>query len=280
MESEALAQAYQFMIEDRYSRVMHGPQIEGYHAYDRCEDDDSVEFKVPFIDRQIRSDLRELINCQNRWVGELGKWSAWTRVLPAYGPEEQWDLRIEFVDSVARGCMLEPSAMRDRVLRALNFALHHASMSVNTDYLDFLGSDRADRELLSAGKALRSRYLSRDRQTKQASDFVQRWPEAESVLNLLECVDDDAYRQDSMDYRNASSHSIAPHFERGIVPYVVRSVNLRPGVSYGFGDRPPLRHIEAFSANRLQLAAMRGVLVAYESLLLRIFERVGERRRQ
>jgi len=280
MESEALVQAYQFMIDVRRSHATHGPEIVGYHPYELCNDGGTVNFNVPFVERQIRSDLREIINCQNRWVTDLHKWRAWNRVLPEYGPEEQWDLRIEFADSVARGCMLEPSAMRDRALRALNFALHHASLTVDAGYRDVLDGDAQARRHLEAGKASHAKYLSRREQVNQVREFAQRWPQAGPVLDLLERVDDDAYRQASMDYRSASSHSIAPHFEMGVVPCVIRSATLPSGVSYGFGERPPLRHVEAFAANRLQLAAMRNALMAYESLLCTVFESVGNRRLQ
>lgn len=298
MNAEDFTNAFRKFVNLRYSAVFDGPTIMSLQDYDLCDQVADCQFRVSWIGMQVASDLRELINCQNRWVGELSKWQTWMSVLPDYDEEAKWDLRIEFVDGIARACMLEPSAMRDRVLRAFHFTLHHANLTVVQGYKDELPEDgNARKKLRSDKNAQRVKHRPRNDWTEKVSDLANPWDSSGAVLTAMEALDSEQYREASMDYRNASSHSIAPHFEVGVVPYVSRSIEFaskqapredgrvdfvedrtRHVVRYGFGERCPLSFADAFSENLQQLAAMRRVMAAYQDFLLDMLKRVSDPR--
>jgi hypothetical protein len=275
MNANELALAYEKQLELRFQPrckehfILPDPLT--LHGYEKCEMKlQGASFAIPMIDSQVCSDLLELVNSHNNWVGQLCKWRAWIQVMAEYESERQWDLRIEFVDPIARSCMFEPSAMRDRLLRALVFVLHHKILTCRAGYADVL---LGDKQSLKKGE-LKVIYLSRNEMMKQSFQLSEGNAVAFEVLKLLDALDSDAYREATQDYRNACSHSIAPHFEQGVVQYVSRYVYPGPRVSYGFGERAALSHTVAFHDNRKQLLVLKNALVKFELLLSEIFAEV------
>ncbi|WP_422844006.1 hypothetical protein [Acidovorax sp. M2(2025)] len=247
------------------------------------------------VNMQVIHDLQSLINCFNAWVTEMRKWQAWLPILDDYDTDERWDLRIEFVDPIAHRCMLEPSAMRDRFSSALYFLLHHANLSTETGYRDELEADRSEIAALKNGKS-KPRYLLRSRLNEEITKLSFRggWRTADSVIEKLQLLDDETLRMETLNYRNAASHSIAPRFEMGVIPFVKRQYKPADSyafrgdgasaepvgqngfvLSYAYGDHDPLQHAPTFRLMRTQLKITRDTLCAYEALLLEVFERIN-----
>ena len=295
MNQKFLLEAYERHLATRRSGNHPGPEILRLFPYDLCEGEElDTAYNVPFVDLQIKNDLRSLINCLNRWVTEARKWQAWIPVLDEYDETDRWDLRIEFVDPIAHQCLLEPSAMRDRLLRALHFLLHHGNMSVNPEYKDVFQADVRTKKMLGRGDAVISeRHMSRREFEEDISRLSHGWDAAHSVIEKLKKLDDESVREVTLDFRNAASHSIAPQFEFGINPYVTRGIryaqiaeNHSDGtvtwnddkthtvVSYGFGERDPLQRRQTFQVIRDQVKHAQDAIVLYEALLREVVGRI------
>lgn len=295
MPQKFLLKAYERQVEARYSTHHHGPEILRYHPYDLCKGEElDVGFRVPNANLQVEDDFRSLVNCLNCWITEMLKWQAWIPILDSYDEDDRWQLRIEFVDPIAYRCLLEPSAMRDRFLRAMHFLLHHANMSVNPEYKDVLKADAQSKKALDRGDAVScERHMSRREFEAEISVLNKGWSSAESVIERLKKIDGASVREATLDFRNNASHSIAPEFELGIAPCVVRRIKYaqtmehqgngtvtwnddktRTVVSYGFGHRDPLQHQQTFQAVRAQVKRTRDALEAYGALLKEVVGRI------
>ena len=292
MHQEFLLTAYQRHLMARDSTDPCGPSILRYHPYKLCDEEGlAPHFKTPMVNMQVIHDLQSLINCFNAWVTEMRKWQAWLPILDDYDTDQRWDLRIEFVDPIAHRCMLEPSAMRDRFSSALYFLLHHANLSTETGYRDELEADRSEKAALKNGKST-PRYLQRSRLDEEITKLSFRggWRTADSVIEKLQLLDDETLRTETLNYRNAASHSIAPRFEMGVIPYVKRQFKFAESrvprsdgtiarqedktkivLSYSFGEHEPLQHVQTFQVIRMQVKRARDALHAYEALLLDVF---------
>ena len=295
MHQKFLLEAYERHLGTRWSPRHPGPEILCLYPYDLCEDEKlDAAFSVPFVDLQIKNDLQSLINCLNSWVTEMRKWQAWMPILDDYDEEARWDLRIEFVDPIAHRCLLEPSAMRDRFLRAIHFLLHHANLSVSSDFKDELKTDARTKRAFKRGDAITSsRHVSRREFEEEISLLSHGWESAHSVIGKLKELDGESVREATLDFRNAASHSIAPNFERGVALYVTRQIKYaktiehqsngtvkwnddktRTVASYGFGERAPLQHQQTFQVIRAQVKLARDGLGAYEALLKEVVGRI------
>ena len=301
MHQEFLLNAYQRHLAARDLADPCGPSILRYHPYKLCDSEGiAPNFRIPMVDMQVIQDLQSLINCFNAWVTEMRKWQAWLPILDDFDTAERWDLRIEFVDPIAHRCMLEPSAMRDRFSSALYFLLHHANLSTGTGYRDELEADRSE---IAALKNVNSkpRYLQRSRLDEEITKLSVRcsWKTADSVIEKLQLLDDETLRKETLNYRNAASHSIAPRFEMGVIPYVKRQFKFsesrvprgdgtiamqedktRIVLSYGFGEHEPLQHVQTIQVIRMQVKRARDTLHAYETLLLEVFESIQAKEKE
>lgn len=299
MHQEFLLSAYQRHLEIRDREDPCGPSVLRYHPYKLCDTEGiAPRFRVELVDMQVIHDLQALINCFNAWVKEMRKWKAWIPILDDYNDTQRWDLRFEFVDPIAHRCMLEPCAMRDRISNALYFLLHHANLSTASGYPDELATDQFEQDALRKGR-VKPQYLPRSKLDKQLDKLSVKghWNTAHAVIEKLELLDNETLREATLNYRNAASHSIAPRFEMGVIPYVKRQYKLagsripqadgatpkREGqtgfvLSYGFGEHDPLQHAPTFRLIRAQLKLARDTLCAYEALLLEVFERINAKR--
>ena len=188
--------------------------------------------------------------------------------------------------------------MRDRISNALYFLLHHANLSTASGYPDELATDQFEQDALRKGR-VKPQYLPRSKLDKQLDKLSVKghWNTAHAVIEKLELLDNETLREATLNYRNAASHSIAPRFEMGVIPYVKRQYKLagsripqadgatpkREGqtgfvLSYGFGEHDPLQHAPTFRLIRAQLKLARDTLCAYEALLLEVFERINAKR--
>lgn len=267
------------------------------YPYAACSVHRGSEFRVPLIWNQVESDLRCLINSFNAWLGRLRAWQAWNQVLLNYGEQDQWSLRIEFLEDVAFFSMMQPSGFVDRSLEALTTIFHHANLTQKPGLRDELPSDKKVYKRI--GKAHPTPYdffESRGEVRKHLQVLSEGWGSALVLLEQLDLLNNADYQTKTMDFRNRASHSFAPHLDMGVVPTVNRTPGFaskrirRPdgfydyvedrstrSISYGYGELPPLSSSEALLENTKQLQIARTVLAAYEALLDEVDERLSFR---
>lgn len=297
MHRAFLSSTYQQYLLARNSKSSIGPNILSYLSYDLCDEQESaINFEIPLVGLQVIHDLRSLLNCMNAWITEMHKWEAWLRIIDDYSEDERWELRLEFVDPIAHRCLLEPSAMCDRILSALYFLLHHAKLSLDSSYKDELATDAAAKKALRAGKE-HTRYMQRRELGEEIDHLSESWKTAQAVCEKTKLLDSETLREATLNYRNAASHSIAPNFEFGVLPYVKRQLRFaefmtpnddgtvtfkkdrsRTAISYGFGEHSPLQHLETFQLIRMQVKLAKDAMRAYETLLREVIARIRAKR--
>ncbi len=247
-----------------------------------------LPFDFPFIEgrqwhllaqEMIACDLRELTNLLNHWQSALHRWHAWNDVLSGLKDESAWDLRHEFLESLAHDCLLRPSSVRDALVAVATAALHQVRLSLPGQYRDYLEGDPVKPDD-------KPKHLSRRRKEEQLARLASVWPEASAFLAALAVLDSKAYRSATSDYRNLTSHAIGPRLGLGHTRTVTRTVGqatkteeqgdgtvrevLIPGkmaVWYGYGGTPPLNLDEARLKNLEQFAAARASYGEYLRLL-------------
>jgi len=267
------------------------------YSYAACDAHRGSEFRVPLIWNQVESDLRCLINNFNAWLGRLRAWQAWNQVLLHYGEQDQWSLRIEFLEGVAFFCMMQPSGFVDRSLEALTTVFHHANLTQKPGYRDELPTDKKVYKRIDRGHPTPYDFFeSRGEIRRHIQDSSEGWSSALVLLEQLDSLNDADYQTKTMDFRNRASHSFAPRLDLGIIPTVTRRPGFaskmvqrpdgrydtvedrsRRSVSYGYGELPPLSSSETFAENAKQLQIARKLLAAYEALLDEVDERLSFR---
>jgi hypothetical protein len=227
----------------------------------------------------VSDELRELTNILNHWHGSLVRWQAWNTVIRDYGQDDAWNLRREFLEGLAHHCLLNPSSARDTFTFVATNSMHQVRLASGTGYGDFLEGDP-----IAHGK--KPRNLTRAQKERRLQGILAPWPEGESFMAALQSIDDTQYRKVTSDYRNRSSHAIAPRLGLGLTRAVVRSVipatrmkkqsdgRFRPipipgkmSVSYGFGGTPPLDLEDARTANLDQYSRARTCYERYRHVL-------------
>lgn len=235
----------------------------------------------------VTEDLRELLNLLNHWAMLLFSWSVWIDVLSQIEDDnDRWTLRLQTVDPIAFYCVYQPAATRDRFISVATSALHQGNLRSNiSGYTDVLRADA-----LSPGQFLRSRE-----QRVQLAALGTHWASFGDFRIALERLNSRAYVKTTLNFRNCSSHSIAPKFEEGETNFVTRSIRplqqlveqpdgssrleehpTRKIVSYGFGGPPPIRYSDVIEANRIEYQLAIGTLSAYQRLLEEIVVRIGQ----
>lgn len=233
-----------------------------------------------FAELLVGGELSELTNTLNAWWGALRRWFAWMEVLDGFPEEDAWSLQWEFVESIAFQCMFYPSATRDRFTFVATNALHQVRMALDSAYLDRLDSDP------KPGKEDKPRFLSRGQSEEQLERIAAPLAGSAAFVAALKSLDEDDYLRMTRNFRNLSSHAIAPRLNIGITRMVVRTVvpattmvrqqngsfNDEPvpgkqAVSYGFGGTPPLPMQDVFAANLAEFANARACFAAYVHVL-------------
>ena len=227
----------------------------------------------------VVSELREITNRLNHWHTSLHQWQAWNTVIQAYGENDAWDLRSEFLDSVAHQCLLTPFSIRDTFTFVATNSMHQVRMSACTNYPDHLEGDPKK-------PSDKPKNLSRSQKEKRLADIISIWSEGHVFMTLLKQIDDQDYRKSTSDYRNQNSHSIGPRLAIGQTQHVVRCVQQatemsrqedgtyihkplpdKMCVSYGFGATEPLDMESARAANLEQYRLARTCYTKYRELL-------------
>ena len=209
----------------------------------------------------------------------MQKWQAWNDVIENYGRHDAWELRREFLEALAHYCLLQPSAIRDTFTFVATNSMHQVRLASERGYQDYLeGDPKTSKD--------KPKYLTRRQKEKRLGNLISQWSESSEFAASLHRIDDRAYRRETFNYRNLSSHSIGPGLGIGITRAVVRSVeqatqmtkqpdgtyNLTPipgklSVTYGFGGTPPLDMKKACAANLEQYRRARECYGNYRKLL-------------
>lgn len=86
----------------------------------------------------VKDELRELTNIMNHWQGSLQKWRIWNNVIEKYNSNDAWELRLEFLESLAHHCLLQPSAVRDTFTFVATNSMHQIRLASEKGYQDYL----------------------------------------------------------------------------------------------------------------------------------------------
>lgn len=224
----------------------------------------------------IVDDLRELTNRIHAWHQNLIRWEAWERVKPRTEEFNQYDVQREFSETIMYFCLSMPSAFRDALVFVGTRALHQLRLNLEADYPDSLVGDPTPSDP-------KPRPLNRRQKETRLKNLANSIPNSGDFIRSVHLLDDQEYRDATLDYRNLNNHAIGPRISLGHVGFVSRSVveadELEeqpdgtcllvkvPGKfvpSYGFGGLPPLDSVATREKN---LEQYRRARVAYVQLL-------------
>lgn len=227
----------------------------------------------------VGCDLRELTNLINDWKQLLVRWQVWNSVISEFEADSAYELRTEFLNSIAHECLLKPSAIRDTLTSVATNALHQVRLSTEPDYRDFLEGDPIPPKMTK-------KHLTRGKKENRLKSICSAWDESSEFLDRLMDINTSEYARTTADYRNLHSHTIGPRLSVGYTRTVVRTVGLstnmelqpngtyqvvedpnKASVSYGFGGTPPLDLEKARVANLGQFSKARRAYVSYRTLL-------------
>ena len=227
----------------------------------------------------VACDLQELTNLVNHWHCSLRRWHAWNIVNAKHDEDFAWEIRREFLEASVHECLLRPSSLRDTFTSVATNALHQVRLSLGSNYPDFLEGDPC-----KPGE--KPSLLSRKKKELRLSRITSVWVEAKDFLGALQKLDDTAYRHNTSDYRNLTSHTIGPRLGVGHTRTVTRTVEQAtslerqqdgtfadipiPGkmpVGYDYGGTSPLDLNETRLVNLSRFAAAQLCYKGYRRLL-------------
>jgi hypothetical protein len=246
--------------------------------YDLANDIKEYKFNIPMMSLSIANDLSELINQLHSWHDNLVCWTIWNEVLKLFSGTEEWSIRHQYVEVIAYYCMLQPSATRERFGTIATTFLHHANLTLVTDYKDQLDQDQHG-------------YLSRRKRDTQLNRIGKSHQSFEKFHNNLKRLDDKSFNQNSYNFRDLASHGIAPRFEQGETSLVKRSFiawedlveqpdgsylpvkhPTKKSVSYGIGGSQPLSFKDAYEACWQEYLKATQLLHSYQGLIKEILK--------
>lgn len=227
----------------------------------------------------VGCDLRELTNLINGWKQLLIRWEVWNSVIAEFDESSAYELRAEYLNSIAHECLLKPSAIRDTLTSVATNAFHQVRLSTESNYEDSLKGDPIPPKM-------KKKHLTRRQKENRLADICSAWERSGEFLDRLALLNTPEYVQATADYRNLHSHTIGPRLGVGYTRTVTRSVGLsthmerqpngtfeavedpnKASVSYGFGGTPPLNLEKARAANLEQFYVARGAYASYRGLL-------------
>ncbi|PKO30605.1 MAG: hypothetical protein CVU34_18915 [Betaproteobacteria bacterium HGW-Betaproteobacteria-7] len=283
-------------MDSSYRTLLQG----AYERYLDCLDEQPDEAPLPYDfaflknrkwyllgEELISSDLNELTNLLNRWQFALVSWDSWNKVLAAYDEDNAWQIRYEFLDTLAHECLLRPSALRDTLTSVGTKAFHQAKLSIDSTYRDHLPDD-------PISPSDRPKHPKRQQKESHLHTLAKTWAGGDRLLAAIRTLDNQSYKDATADYRNRVNHTIGPRLGVGETCLVTRSVQqakrlekqpdgrflLQPvpnkmSVDYGFGGTPPLDLVAAYQANLAQYRLARDCYALYSALLRRIVETIA-----
>lgn len=198
----------------------------------------------------VGSNLTESANGINEFHSRIDQLDAWARVIAEMDYEDAWDTTHFLVSPIAHFCLLQPYALKERLVHAATQIIHQGNIKCFNDYQDNLPTDPVD---LSKPKW----PSGREKFNALLKISKKKWLSSGALGKSLAKLNGRQFEQQTLRYRTKANHSIPPHFEIGLGPFVTRYLStddMLPGtepkvprVTYGFGGTPPLKISEIVS---------------------------------
>lgn len=230
----------------------------------------------------IVADLREVTNLLNEWNHLLHRWCAWNKVLESYKEERQdkWEIESEFVKLIIDKCLFAPSRIKDTLINIGIEGFHQIRLATDDNYEDKIAD--YDTRL----PKLKPQYPSRLVKERILGKILSFSNHAE-FFDKLSALNGYLYqKQSTQDYRNLSSHSIAPRITAGVVSPVNRAIKKmtemrenvdgsfleleikdKTSVVYSYGGTEPLDRNKLFEVNVEEFKKAIGCYDEFKKLL-------------
>ena len=213
IERKKLQDAYLYFLNER--EFFQSPS-EFPLSYDLCNLIKEKKWKcVPFIEIKISEELRETINLLNSWRHNLINLEIWLNVLKRYNEKDTWLILYNLVENIVFFCLFQPSSTRDRLGLIATNAIHYANLSIDPQYKDILDQDK---------KKNPNFPLQRLECEKQLRRLGNKLVSYTTFEQKFQAMDSEKYRIKTYNFRNLSSHRIAPRFEIGHTDFIKRSI--------------------------------------------------------
>lgn len=235
-----------------------------------------------FGNEMIEADLRELTNLLNEWNHLLHRWYAWNIVLDSYKEERQkeWEIENEFLKLIINKCLFTPSRIKDVFINIGIESFHQIRLATDNKYKDKIqGYD-------PSLPKLKPKHLSRRNKEKILKEVLSFCNHAEFIEKIKILNGEYYQKQLTQDYRNLSSHTIAPRITVGTVSPITRTVEKstkieknadgsyskvevrdRTSVVYSYGGIEPLDRNKLFDANIEEFKKARNCYAEFKKLL-------------
>lgn len=204
----------------------------------------------PLAGEIVRGNLTESANGINEFHSRINHLDAWARVIAEMNEEDAWDTTHFLVSPIAHFCLLQPYALKERLVHAATQIIHQGNIKCFDDYQDSLPTDPVD---ISNPKW----PSGREKFNALLQISKKKWLTWEALGKSLTKLNDRQFEQQTLRYRTKANHAIPPHFEIGLGPFVTRYLSTdyvlpeaqpkAPRVTYGFGGTPPLKISEIVS---------------------------------
>ena len=243
----------------------------------------------------IEDDLREITNILNEWCHLLHRWYAWNKVLDFYKEDEQkeWELESEFLGLIINKCLFVPSRIKDTFINVGIENFHQIRLATDNKYEDKIEKYKYDARLREVDQKLVQSHPSRWQKELILKDILCIYNHVD-FFDKLETLNDDQYqKQLTKDYRNLSSHGIAPRITAGIVSPVIRTiikttkieenadgsyseveVKGKTSIAYSFGGKQPLDRNILFNANLEEFKKAISCYKEFKSLLIETISKI------
>lgn len=241
-----------------------------------------------FGNEMIEADLREVTNVINEWNNLLHRWYAWNTVLESYKEDRQkeWKLESEFLKLIINKCLFAPSRIKDIFINVGIENFHQIRLATDNKYEDKIEKNHYDPRIRLSDNTLIRKYPSRKNKEEILEDILSFCSNSKFISTLKELNNNQYQRQLTQDYRNLSSHSIAPRITVGTVSPITRTIEKttrmqkntdgsfskvevedKTSVVYSYGGTKPLDRNQLFDANVEEFKEARNCYDEFKKLL-------------
>lgn len=241
-----------------------------------------------FGNEMIEADLREVTNILNEWKNLLHRWYAWNIILESYkgSRQQEWELESEFLKLIINKCLFVPSRIKDTLISVGIENFHQIRLATDDEYKDKIEKHHYDPRIRASDDKLIQKYPSRKSKEEVLEEVLYFCDYAKFFDKLKELNNYEYQKKLTQDYRNLSSHNIAPKITAGTVSPITRSIvkmtrmqkNLdssfsevevkgKTSVAYSCGGIQPLDRNEVFEANVKEFKKARNCYYEFKSLL-------------
>jgi hypothetical protein len=165
--------------------------------------------------------VRELLNTINGYYTNLRKLESWNLVLAQCDDEYRNDFIVEILNPAASITVNYVSVLKQRTIYAACMLSHQTSMLLDTSI--------QDNSLVEHRICLNT-----------LRNYQNIFNHISPLMEALNRIDNQSFRQNTLNFRNLYQHRIPPRFELGRTGLINRIVSQNGDVSYGIGGRPPL----------------------------------------